>query len=79
VGEVGGDTGGVDNIVEGELVNERGELQEQRQRLQGMCQWTAFPGCQQGDLPVQYRPRRRQQLRYLSVFLLRKSRGSSAV
>ena len=33
MGQVGGDTGGVDNIVEGELVNERGELEEQRQRL----------------------------------------------
>lgn len=31
--EIGGDARGVDNIVEGELVNERGQLQKQRQRL----------------------------------------------
>lgn len=31
--EVGGNTGGVDNIVEGELIDERGELQEQGQGL----------------------------------------------
>lgn len=33
VREVGGNTGGVDNIVEGELIDERGELQEQGQGL----------------------------------------------
>lgn len=31
--QVGGNTGGVDNIVEGELIDERGELQEQGQGL----------------------------------------------
>lgn len=33
VRQVGGNTGGVDNIVEGELIDERGELQEQGQGL----------------------------------------------
>lgn len=35
MGEVSGNTGCVDNIVEGELVHEGGELQEQGQRLEG--------------------------------------------
>jgi hypothetical protein len=33
VGKVSGNAGCVDDIVEGELVHEGGELQEQRQRL----------------------------------------------
>lgn len=33
MGDIGSDTGGVDDIVKGELVNEGGELQEQGQRL----------------------------------------------
>lgn len=31
--KVGGDTGGVDNIVKGELIDKRGELQKQGQGL----------------------------------------------
>ena len=31
--EIGGNTGGVDNIVEGKLVNKRAGLQEERERL----------------------------------------------
>lgn len=31
--QIGRDTGGVDDIVEGELIDERASLQEQRQRL----------------------------------------------
>lgn len=34
MGEVSGNAGCVDDIVEGELVHERGELQEQGQRLE---------------------------------------------
>ena len=41
--QVGGDTGGVDDIVEGELVNERGELEEQRQRLVCVASVCCFP------------------------------------
>jgi hypothetical protein len=33
VRQIGGDTGGVDDIVQGKLVNERGELEQQGQRL----------------------------------------------
>jgi hypothetical protein len=33
VGEVGSNTGGVDNIVEGELINERRSLQEEGEGL----------------------------------------------
>lgn len=33
MGDIGSDTWSVDDIVEGELVNERAELQEQGQRL----------------------------------------------
>lgn len=35
MGEVSGNAGCVDDIVEGELVHEGGELQEQGQRLEG--------------------------------------------
>jgi hypothetical protein len=42
VGQVGGDAGGVDNIVEGELANEGRELQEQRQRLRGIASVISF-------------------------------------
>ena len=42
--QVGGDTGGVDHIVESELANEGGELQEQRQRLRGIA---SVAGCLQ--------------------------------
>ena len=41
--QVGSDTGGVDDIVEGELVNERGELEEQRQRLECAVSACSFP------------------------------------
>lgn len=34
--EISSNTGGVDDIVEGELVDERAVLQEQRKRLSGM-------------------------------------------
>lgn len=34
VGQVGSDAGGVDNVVEGELVNEGRELEEEGQRLE---------------------------------------------
>jgi hypothetical protein len=33
VRQIGRDTGGVDDIVQGELVNQRGELEEKGQRL----------------------------------------------
>ena len=33
MGQIGGHTGGVDDIVEGELVDERGCLEEKRERL----------------------------------------------
>jgi hypothetical protein len=33
VGQVSSDTGGVDNIVEGQLVDKGGELEKERQRL----------------------------------------------
>lgn len=33
VGEIGSNTGGVDNIVEGELIDERAGLEEEGQRL----------------------------------------------
>ena len=35
VGEIGSNTWGVDNIVEGELIDERAELEEEGQRLNG--------------------------------------------
>lgn len=35
MGQVSGNTGGVDDIVEGELVDERGVLEEEGQRLLG--------------------------------------------
>jgi hypothetical protein len=35
VGEIGGHAGGVDDIVEGELVDERAGLEEEGQRLGG--------------------------------------------
>jgi hypothetical protein len=42
VRQVGGDTGGVDHIVESELANEGGELEEQRQRLRGFASVAVF-------------------------------------
>jgi hypothetical protein len=33
VGEIGGDTGGVDHIVQSELIDERARLQQQREGL----------------------------------------------
>ena len=36
MGEVGRDAGGVDDIVQGQLVNERGDLEEEGQRLGGV-------------------------------------------
>lgn len=38
--EIGSDTGGVDDIVEGELINERRELEEEGQRLRHI--WSAL-------------------------------------
>lgn len=38
MGEIGGNTWGVDNIVEGELIDERAVLQEEGQRLKGLRQ-----------------------------------------
>ena len=35
MGEIGSNTWGVDNIVEGELIDERAELEEEGQRLNG--------------------------------------------
>lgn len=35
--QVGRDTGGVDDIVEGKLVDQRGQLQEEGQRLGADC------------------------------------------
>lgn len=35
MGQIGGNTGGVDNIVEGELIDERAVLEEEGQRLNG--------------------------------------------
>ncbi len=64
--QVGGDTGGVDDIVEGELVNERGELEEQRQRLACRVSNAAFISTLGDTIPVQYRPRHRQQLSRVS-------------
>ena len=40
VREIGSDTGGVDDIVEGELVNERRELEEEGQGLRHI--WSAL-------------------------------------
>lgn len=40
MGQVGCNTGSVDHIEQGQLVNERGQLQQQRERLLvgfGMC------------------------------------------
>lgn len=34
MGKIGSDTGGVDDIVEGELIDERAELQQQREGLE---------------------------------------------
>ena len=63
MGQVGSDAGGVDDIIEGELVNERGELQEQRQRLEGVgSAGAALLLFGSRNVPVQYRQRRRQQL-----------------
>lgn len=68
MGEVSGNAGCVDDIVEGELVHEGGELQEQGQRL---AEEVAVSGssCQRvqillsaGSLPVQYRQRHQRQL-----------------
>ena len=37
VREIGSDTGGVDNIVEGELVDERAGLEEEGERLERLA------------------------------------------
>lgn len=62
--QVGGNTGGVDNIVEGELIDERGELQEQGQGLWRIDQHRrmADDASRGSFIPVQYRRRRQQQL-----------------
>lgn len=45
MGKVGSNTGGVDNIVEGELINERAGLKEERKRLgEKACQQLCEPG-----------------------------------
>lgn len=80
--EIGSDTGGVDDIVEGELINERRELEEEGQGLRHI--WSAYvafistcePRISARDLPrpklgyntpVRYRQRRQQQLRIMSA------------
>lgn len=37
VREIGGDTGSVDNIVEGELIDERAGLEEEGERLERLA------------------------------------------
>lgn len=68
--KVGGNTGGVDDIVEGKLVNEGRELKEEGQRLRkrDLVSPCAALTCAQRrgsgvTLPVQYRQRRQQQLK----------------
>lgn len=68
MGEVSGNAGCVDDIVEGELVHEGGELQEQGQRLaRGGGQQELLSECSDSSLPagyspVQYRQRHQRQL-----------------
>jgi hypothetical protein len=74
VRQVGGNTGGVDNIVEGELIDERGELQEQGQGLRRVDQYRriTYGG---GFIPVQYRRRRQQQLSWCQHTSLKNGRA----
>lgn len=69
MGQVSGNAGCVDDIVEGELVHEGGELQEQGQRLaqrvavsKSSCQSAQILLFQLGNSPVQYRQRHQRQL-----------------
>jgi hypothetical protein len=42
VRKVSGNTGGVDDIIESELINEGARLQEKRERLPELCQYGAM-------------------------------------
>jgi hypothetical protein len=62
VRQVGGNTRGVHDIVESKLVNERGELQEQRQRLGIWRQQMLSRTSERLNKPVRYRQRHQQRL-----------------
>ena len=64
MGKVGGHAGSVDDIVEGELVDERASLEEEGQRLRGgvsecdLSEWGVNVWC----LPVRYHRRHQRRL-----------------
>jgi hypothetical protein len=60
VGQVGSDTGGVHDIVEGELGDELAGLEEERQWLRGVSGYNE--AVLQAGVPVQFLQRHRQQL-----------------
>lgn len=68
MGQVGSNTGSVDNIVQGELVNEGAELQEEGQWLEkkgGLARsalFSSLPRLASKSIPVRYHQRRRRQL-----------------
>lgn len=74
MGEIGGNTWSVDNIIEGELVNERGELEEEGQRLgRGIVsvKLASFEISPDSHKPVQYRQKhQRQLLKHISTILV---------
>lgn len=63
MGEIGSNTGGVDNIVEGKLIDERAVLEEEGQRLNrsasaiDLSRWLFDV-----VIPVQFHQRHRRQL-----------------
>jgi hypothetical protein len=67
VGEIGGNTWGVDNIIEGELVHEGAELEEKGQRLEWVplsasIELVSVGYARESHKPVRYRLRRQRQL-----------------
>lgn len=63
MGEIGGNTWGVDNIVEGELIDERAVLQEEGQRLNRSASAIDLsPWLFSVVIPVQFHQRHRRQL-----------------
>jgi hypothetical protein len=63
VRKVGGHAGGVDDVVEGELVDERAGLEEEGQRLRGSVSEMVLPrALNVGCSPVRYHQRHQRRL-----------------
>ena len=75
VGEVGGHAGSVDDIVEGELVNERASLKKEGQRLRGDVSECALRERKTiaWFLPVRYHQRRQRRLLISSLASCRRA------